>query len=114
MIHKNPQLVLVVWVDSQSDEYRLHSTTTDESNWFELKKLDEIKKLEKLPAIDSVGYLVSSNKNVISLVANYDRTNGMVCGRMDIPVMAIVQITKLNGNGKDITKQITGHEKGKI
>ena len=82
MIYKEPKLVIVYWRDSQSGD-----------DW------EEIKEPGKLPVVETVGMLIASNDECISVTGNFDPTNQEISCRMDIPRFAIANIFELNQTG---------------
>ena len=75
------KLVLVEWIDAESDD-----------RWLDLSDLEN----EPLPIIKTVGFIVRETKDVLTLAMNYDEKNEKISCLMSIPKGGMIKrVTQL-------------------
>ncbi len=75
--------VYVKWLDAQSHD-----------EWMDFEELED-----GLPEIHTVGFLVSETKNMITLMQNYDETNGKLSMVMQIPKAWMMEMKMISDVG---------------
>jgi hypothetical protein len=77
---KRPQVVMVTWVDSASKD-----------DWIPATDADKV----VLGLIDSIGWLISQDKNYIRIATSVDVSDGMLGYVLIIPRIAIKRVRRI-------------------